>query len=183
MALDFRNMKKLTIGGIELKKLLINGIEVWKSFTNMIPLSINADGTQFVGTNGEDGWQHHARLNTSGAQASTTSDVGVTGFIPVKKGDIVYFKNMQVHPTNTGGKNDLTYLGLYLSDFSYKVCPKFSLIKNYSYIVTINTTYPDTGYVQSIKIVDQYNYGISYIRVSCGFLDSTAIITVNEPID
>lgn len=183
MAIDFRNIKKLSIGGVELKSLAINGVQVWKSFTNMIRESINSDGTQYVGNKGEDGYKFNARLDTAGAEVAVTSDVGVTGFISVKKGDVLYFKNVQLHPTATGGKNELTLIGFYLSDFTSKACSKLTQLKNFSYIAKVLTTYADTGFVKSLEIVDTYNYGIKYIRFSCAFLDDTAIVTVNEPID
>ncbi len=183
--MDFTTVKEITIPEGVVLKIMSGSTILWEKirYTNQIPNSINADGTQYVGANGEDGYKNHAQLNTAGAEASTSSDVGVTGYIPVKKGDIVYFKNMQLHPTASGGKNELTYVGMYLKDFSNKACTKARMINNYSYIVGNLTTYEDTGYYKSFEIIDQYNYGISYLRFSCGFLDDTAIITVNEPID
>ena len=68
-------------------------------FTNQIPLSINSDGTDFVGENGEDGYKVGYRLSTSSGNESAQSGISVTGFIPVSSGDVIRIKN--IDPTDS----------------------------------------------------------------------------------
>ena len=53
------------------------------AYTNQIPKSINADGTDFKGANGEDGYKVGYRLSTSSGNESSASGMSVTGFIPI----------------------------------------------------------------------------------------------------
>lgn len=188
MALDFRNMKKLTIGGIELKKLLINGIEVWRSFTNQISESITSSKTQFVGDNGEDGYRTGYYVDSGGTETAK-SGIDITGFIPVQQGDVIYFKNIKASITSgVVSRQDYTILVLYDSTFT-KIGSGWLKFSNYksshAYLVDNFTAY-ENGYISSFTIIDKYNNftknGGGYIRVSAEGIDSTSIITVNEPI-
>lgn len=177
MALDFRNMKKLTIGGIELKKLLINGVEVWKGFTNMIPESITSSKTPYVGNNGEDGYKTGYRLNSSGAEAAATG-FNVTGFIPVKVKDVVYFKNINYVPgTNSSG----SYLAVYNRSFTKIASVRSDQIADAAYLFKPYTT-DANGNLTSVTLADG-SRDYAYLRMSASQLGENSIITVNEPID
>jgi len=156
------------------------------SWTNQIPISIASDGTPY---NGGQGWKDNTRLNSSGTEASATG-VGVTGFIPVKKEDIVYLKNVAASLTATGSLNEYTYLTLYDASFTSKGSKKFnttgSALSSHEYIYDSFTTDPATGYVTSFRITDEYNNIVGsggYLRISAAGLNGDAIITVNEPIE
>lgn len=102
MSLDFRNIKKLTIGGVSLKSLAINGVQVWKSFTNQIPISTDTDGSIYNKT----GYMVGKRINSSGAVANVDNPSAakapfVTGFIPCKQGDVIRLKNCYIPAVNT----------------------------------------------------------------------------------
>ena len=160
--------------------------EIKLNYTNQIPLSINADGSQYVGTNGEDGYNSGYRLSSSGTETAA-SGIGVTGFIPIKAGDIVYLKNVKASLTTTGGKAEYCYLALYDSAFTNKGSRKFyNAATSTNAYVYDNFTSGADGYVSSFCIVDKYNNvvnGGGYMRISAEALDDTAIITVNEPIE
>ena len=157
-------------------------------YTNKIPLSINSDGSQYVGTNGEDGYKVGYRLNSSGAETAA-ANLAVTGFIPVKPNDVVYCENMGF---KVGDSNySYAYIAVYDSNFT-------SLASGHAANFTTNvsntyTTYAD-GQLASITINTSKIAKLSnaaYIRMS--YLYSTAyggtgnagdaIITVNEPIE
>lgn len=162
-------------------------VVVKPKYTNQIPLSINSDGSQYTGTNGEDGYKPGYRLNSSGTETAA-SGMGVTGFISVKAGDIVYLENIKASLTATGGTNEYTYLTLYNSGFANKRSQKFNVIgsnlNNLTYLYDNFTTDSD-GYVTSFRIVDSYNDmgGNGYIRISAAGLDNNSIITINQPIE
>jgi hypothetical protein len=185
--IDFTGVKAITIPEGKVKQIVrkSDGVVLWKSFTNQIPLSINSDKTPYVGSNGEDGYNSGYRLNSSGTETAV-SGIGVTGFIPIKAGDIVYLKNVKASLTTTGGKAEHCYLSLYDSAFTHKGARKFYNVANstHAYLYDSFTSGAD-GYVSSFRIVDKYNNvvkGGGYMRISAEGIDSTSIITVNEPI-
>ena len=162
--------------------------EIELPYTNMIPNSINADGTQYVGTNGEDGYKTGYRLNSSGVETAATN-IGVTGFIPVKKGDTIYVKDMKIVTKSEETGIDYCYIALYNTSFTSTASIKASSYvsgTSHSYIINSFTT-DSSGYVTSFIIQDKYNEklpgGSGYMRISAYQLDDNAIITINEPIE
>ena len=153
------------------------------SYTDLIPLSINSDGSEYIGANGEDGYKVNYRLNSSGTEVAATG-VNVTGYMPIKAGDIVYIKNIVIPKDATGGMNDYTYLTLYTSDFSLVNSTKFnSYGSDHEYLVKDFTT-DDNGYVTSFYVQDKYgDIGNGYMRISAVGITDSSIITTNEPIE
>lgn len=96
-------------------------------YTNMIPLSINADGSQYIGTNGEDGYKTGYRLNSSGEE-KTASGIEVTGYIPCTKTDVLRFANMTFAKSGTGKDN--TYIATYDSDKKNLTSSKLSTLSS-----------------------------------------------------
>ena len=134
------------------------------AYTNVLPLAINADGTPYVGTNGEKGYKTGYRLNSSGNEAAQ-ANCCVTGFIKAKQGDILRIKNFT---TAVSGYN---YLHFYKSDFTKYGTPLNSWADYISDgIITIDLA--EAGATATTE----------YIRISLGVIDDTTIITVNEEI-
>jgi hypothetical protein len=186
MALDFRNMKKLTIGGIELKKLLINGIEVWKSFTNMIPLSINADGTPYRGTNGEIGYKTGIRLSGGAETSSLTTDA--VGFIPAGVNDKFYFsKGLMVPDTN-----NRVAMVLYDANFQHLDTRSVSNLfakKDSSILIGYGLSFydDDTLYTVTAKCLSYWAGSATvnktaYVRFVTYPITGASCITKNEPL-
>lgn len=160
------------------------------AYTNRLPLAINADGTLY---NGGQGWKTNTRLNSSGAESTSSADgIEVAGFIPVKSGDKVYLENIVM---NTGTKADKTYMWLYDSNFTkmdgrYRLFSQygsaFDTQKNQGLIAT-----DENGNITMLTIDhDVFYTGSShadlskaaYLRISCEEINADSIITVNEPI-
>lgn len=152
-------------------------IKKGNSYTNMIPLSINSDGSEYVGANGEDGYKTNTRLNSSGVEA-TLAGTSVTGFIPVKYGDTVYLKDVAFAP---GVDSTGDYLHFYNSSFAHVGGAKSNQFSGIDHVATNATTDASTGYLTSFVLGDE-TIGYAYMRISAAGLDNTAIITVNEPI-
>ena len=183
----FTGLKALIIPEGAVKKITANGVTLWEkiSFVNQIPLSITSSKTPYVGDNGEDGYRKNYRLNSSGAETASTG-VCVTGFIPIKRGDTIYFKNIKTS-TATGGKADYTYLSLYTSSFVHKASRKFNGLQSsaHSYLYS-DVVIDASGNVTAVTIKDQYNDIVTdnggYFRISAEGIDDNSIITVNQPI-
>ena len=188
--IDFTGVKAITIPEGSVKKITANGVTLWEkiSFVNQIPLSITNTGAQYVGDNGEDGYRKNYRLNSSGNEVavSASNNMRVTGFIPVKRGDTVYFKNIKFITTGAGNA-DYTYISLYNSSFVCKRTDKGKIMitSGVSYIYS-NIEVDTSGYVTSFTIKDQYNEMVTdkggYFRISAEGIDENSIITVNQPI-
>ena len=159
----------------------IGTLKKGSSYTNMIPLSINSDGSEYVGANGEDGYKTDTRLNSSSVE-STSNATGycVTGFIPVKPGDVIYFKNVNYTPgTSDSGAYIASYDSTYTKINSTTV-QSGSLTEGHSAYKPV-TTYSDTGYIESVTLSDG-TLPYAYIRISAKGINADSIITVNEPI-
>lgn len=166
--------------------ITVVGVKEVPKYTNRIPLSINADGSQYVGTNGEDGYKMGYRLNSSGVETTTTyTTVGTTGYIPIKTGDTVYLKNLKMHRTNTGSVADATYIAIFKSDFTKNNSSKLVNIGSSMAYLYDNFAMDENGYVTSFQIADTYDHfkNGGYIRISADGMSSASVITVNEPIE
>ena len=158
-------------------------------YTNQIPLSITSSKTEYVGTNGEDGYKMGYRMNSSGTETQVTDSssgtVGVTGFIPIKTGDTVYIKNLLMHKTDESGANTHCYITVFKSDFSKLLSVKASRVSSSeSYIFGDSFIVDGNGYVTSFQIVDRYNNFANggYLRISAPGMSNQSVITINEPI-
>lgn len=180
MAIDFRNMKKLTIGGKELKSLAVNGIQVWKlqTYNNLLPQAIGSDKKPY---NGGQGWKTNTRLGSSGAESTSgATGMEVTGFMPVKDGDTIYFKNVQF--IHNGANASKCYLAVYDSSFkmiaNYRAdyTDKPGVIYDANNILTMVKLYNGAG-------LSAITTNAAYFRFSADEVSNNSIITVNEPID
>ena len=134
------------------------------SYTNQIPISLDANGTSIY--NGK-GYKTGYRLNSSNSEVAATN-MCVTGFIPAKAGDIIRIKNVTI----AGGASPyaLALTGLYVN-VTGKISQSWStsgLVADSNGIITI--TIPSTATTTQ------------YFRLSCGVINDTSIITVNEEI-
>ena len=150
------------------------------TYTNQIPLSINSDKTPFVGTNGEQGYKTNTRLGSSGTE-SAQDGMEVTGFIPVVAGDTLYFKNVEI--INGGTNADKCYFTAYDSSFS-KIAnwradgsPDGNAFK-----FDTNNNILSATFVNGSKWSARID-SVAYFRVSATEINSSSIITKNEPID
>ena len=157
------------------------------TYTNMLTEAINSDGTPFVykdrdGVTDTVGYKVDTRLGYSGSE-STSSSTGleVSGFIPVKYGDVLYFKNVEV--IQEGTNSDKCYFTTYTSDFA-KIADRRA-----------DSTGDQDAFIwddnKCIKSVSLYNGGgwssnvnnAAYLRFSATEINATSIVTKNEPID
>lgn len=175
----------VTVGGIDVTNSVVSGNKITisdvngdvviignaiKPATNWIPLSINSDGTEYIGTNGEDGYKVGYRIDSSGAEVTYDSH-RVTGFIPAKNKDVIYMSGIQT--TQNGGLN-APYLGVYDSTFQKVYAGTFDSLD-----CIIDKMTDSYGNITQFRL----NTGIvAYIRVCSYTLDADSIITVNEPI-
>lgn len=159
-------------------------------YTNLVPTSIDTDGSVFNGK----GYQDEKRLNSSGAvtdQANST----VTGFIPAKKGDI--FRIAGVYFGHSSTAVVYGYIALYKADKTKITSASCDTIyttpSNYNFSVTPMRT---TGRVQPTDVteINFTNSGedLAFVRFSSALADGVSnvaplsgadmIVTRNEEI-
>ena len=140
--------------------VVITATAVKTGYTNQIPLSTDADGNPY---NNGLGYKTGTRLNSSSNEVAI-SGMCCTGFIPLtgKAGDVIRIKNVTYAGTatvylicfNQGGTGSKTYTQSVLESATVDG------------VTTITTSYD----------------GLYSMRLSCGVIDDTSIITVNEEI-
>jgi hypothetical protein len=151
----------------QLKKLYIpdGSVQSIKTPNNMVPLSIDTDGSIFNGC----GYLNGYRLNSSGGLTDVRNNLyykhTVTGFIPVFNKETVYIENCPWYNINSA----VNYICAYDSNFNF-IGAEFSsglfVTDGYHY----GTKFVDTsgGNIRKCVIKLLENSNISYIRVSVG---------------
>lgn len=196
--MDFSQVKKIVIPEGEVKQISCNGTVLWKaiSYTNQVTKSIGSDKKPF---NGGLGYYNGQELSgSSGSQRSGTNTT-VTGFIPVKQGDVIRIKGCNWYSTK---KNN--YIVAYNSSFGHWSTTQtqgthyYNTTNNPGKQTIESETYGGSLDIQSdvstIVIAQNPSWGdkgfenIAYIRISVqGDGTSTVdgadlIVTVNEEI-
>lgn len=145
---------------------------VQTSYTNQLPISTDKNGNIYNGIG------YKANTYLADGEEGTRDGVYTTGFIPVKGGDTMYFKNCTIQAEQ---RNDR--FSRYGSD---KVAVAGATQNTTSSQISLigTPTYGTDGMMKSLKL---YSGGsmdsLRYIRFCCRGLDATSIVTVNEPIN
>ena len=182
--MDFRTLKKLTIGGIELKQLFINGTQVWKSgYKNWVKYSTEADGKTIY--NGGLGYKNDYRVRSGGAEVVATS-CACTGFMPVKSGDVVRVSGVEFNVVTNGNAinasdSSFNNLGQLVANFPSGGYGIFASGETYFPYSWKSIVEEKTGVWR--WVVPPADSGVAYIRLSAQVLDgSSMIVTINEEI-
>ena len=130
-------------------------------YTNWIQESVNADESQYVGINGEDGYKVGYRINSSGVEVAQDGMCS-TGFIPYN-GETIRLKNVTIDGTKSA------YLVLYNPD------------KTYWQVFDLSDSLTNDGNGIYTGKPAQWLPNI-FIRITCGVIDNTTILTLNEEI-
>ena len=151
---------------------------VKEAYKNQIPISIDTDGTVYNVIGYKDG----ARLSSSLAE-STLSNAFLTGYIPVKIGDVIRFNGnyFKSDATNASSMNN----ALYDSSFTKISGFAMSAVNTIGAVSDIVTN--DEGYITQFTINPNWTYydnwsDVAYIRLTLIGSGENAIVTVNEEI-
>lgn len=185
--MNLPNYKELAINGIPLVELSINGRRAWKkSFTNLVPLSTEADGKTIY--NGGLGYKDGYRVRSGGVEDEAGSGSCI-GFIPIKSGDVVRLSGWDFsHKANENAIN--------VADKNFTNIGQFTMLPARYGVMAY--TYNGQYYVANSVIQEQTgvwkwvcppNADIAFMRVSAygsypvnNKLGSKMIVTVNEEI-
>ena len=140
--------------------IVITATAVKTGYTNQIPLSTDKDGNPY---NNGLGYKTGTRLNSNSNEV-TINGMCCTGFIPLtgKSGDVIRIKNV-------------TYAG---SATVYLICFSASHAAGKTYTQSVL----ESATVDGVTTITTSQNGLYSMRLSCGVIDDTSIITVNEEI-
>lgn len=136
--------------------------------TNALETAINADGTPFIGTNGEKGYKTGVRISGTSGNETTQAGCMATGFIAATSDQIVVIENITLHSSTS-------YNGLVLYDENFAKLINTQIVAGGS----TGISNPSNG-VYEIRIATFANsQKVRYIRFSCADL-SNAVITYRD---
>ena len=146
------------------------------AFINQIPISINEDGSLFVGTNGEKGYKTNYRISMSGGGESAAEGSEVTGFIPATRNSVIRIKNIAYEGDATRG-----VVG-YNANFQ-----KVTNVNGIALQVMFaqDGTDEGNGVIRS-KVLGEYTHfksdNLKYIRLASTDINENSIITIDQEI-
>ena len=173
---------RFNIGAVDTHSIITVNEKLARKFVNELPYATDTDGTIYNGT----GWMSGYRLNSSGNAVTASSEIGTTGFIPFKIGDILRFANMGISATDA---ESVMYFAVYKSDKtlikSTYTTGVYSRSNQTHLFETDENDYWTLYDTRNLAILDtSYDWSdASYFRVSCRRLCLGSVITVNEPIE
>lgn len=148
-------------------------------YTNVLPLAIDSTGAVFNAST-TPGYAKDTRINSSGV-TTTATNWYATGFIPIKRGDVLRFKNLEYFDiSGDGGSTNRTHVTYYDSNFNKldEVCHGPDQMPSSAW----SPAYGDNGDVIQLTFPTALNSATAYIRITFGYLDKNSIITINEEI-
>ncbi len=165
---DYDNHKIhiIRIGRGESREIAVTNYQV--SYTNVLPTALAADGVSVY--NGK-GYKENTRWSSSGNSEGTASGIYLTGFIPISAGDVIRLKNI-IMPNENSNKCMLHWFADNFNTASANA--NNTLMSDYC-------VWDESGNLCQINIPSNVDY--THLRIQCGGIDASSIITVNEPIE
>jgi hypothetical protein len=140
-------------------------------YTNLLAIATDTDGSVYNGVG------YKANSYISSGNISTKSGYYATGFIPVKHGDTLYFKNCGIQAEQSYHR-----FAAYDANKTYITSRQHNTTA--SQISSIGTpVYGADGNMIALTITNNYWSGINYVRFCCSYLGEDSIVTVNEPLN
>lgn len=146
------------------------------SYTNLLPSAIDTDGSVYNGV----GWEKGYRLGSDGAP-SGQNDSYLTGFIPVKMGDVVHLKNVKwQNGVTTGLSSSNQRVSFYDANKAHLGQTNAVGLGGTLLGVKDDNNIWTQFTVRSFSGVTLDN--AAYFRLNCAEISGDSIITVNEEI-
>lgn len=186
MSLNFADYKRLEIPEGRVKKITDqSGRVLWEAgYVNMVPLSINADGSIYNGVGYKDGY----RVRSGGAESSLSTSA-CTGFVPVSGGDVVRISGADFANGASHGS------ALNVANASFANIGQFSMLSG-TYGIFLESAYSSYAKSSVVEekagvwrwVVPPASSGVAYVRISANAENggkangAKLIVTINEEI-
>lgn len=149
------------------------------TYTNWAKKATESDGVTIY--NNGKGYKENYRINSSGTETAAENWT-VTGFIPIKKGDIIRFKNCYVY--NMTGITTTNRMHFTFYDGTFAKVEESSTYQVGSPPSSAwSPVHGDNGDLIQVKIPTSYSKTFAYMRITMDEINENSIITVNEEID
>lgn len=146
------------------------------SYTNLLPSATDTDGSVYNGV----GWKEGYRLSSDGAPVGQNGSY-LTGFIPVKIGDVVHLKNVKWQNGVTTGLNSGTQrVSFYSADKAHLAQTNAIGLGG-----TLSGVKDENGIWTQFTVRNWSGVDLgsaAYFRLNCAEISGDSIITVNEEI-
>lgn len=148
------------------------------SYTNQIKISTDTDGSIYNGT----GFKSGVYISSNDGSIGTRNGISTTGFIPIKKGDVVRLQNvgLVIGASNASDLRVATYnsskqfLKFVNASNTYALIDSNSGVKN-----STNELVEFTINGENTLFVDD----AAYMRICTDRIADDSVITINEPIE
>lgn len=152
---------------------------VTPSYTNLLPLSVDENGNDYRGTNGEDGYKAGYKISTSQGTESVTTGAHVSGFMPITNiNDRIRVKNVTL--SSAANVNNFVFYD------SSKTKTNATSIANGTADAFHVSVLNDGNGVYSLTpayfMTAAQGSDLAFFRFSCGGITDDTIVTVNEEI-
>ena len=147
-------------------------------FTNILSLAVDANGNDYVGANGEDGYKTGTRLNSSKVEKDDHDDMCCTGFVPIDPTDGKYILRIKgiKFQGSVGG-----YFYLFGDDRATGHGSATAMTTDFT---AGYDSASDTYTLDLSKVSGLAEYRLAYyFRLSCGGITDDTIMTWNEEIE
>ena len=141
------------------------------SYENLLPSAVDANGNDFVGENGEDGYKYGYRISRSGGGETATDGVYCTGFMEADHSAYIRIKGI-TEPSNTSYGNMVYY------DAEKKYLGGVILSASNTSIVSVDENGVYVTRPWAISGTDN----TAFFRFSAGSITDETIVTVNQEI-
>ena len=142
------------------------------SYTNWIPKSTGIDGSIYNGK----GYKENTRWSLSGGGDVDATGVTVSGYIPVKTGDVIRIKNITMNKNVTDNSCVVCYF--WSRTATDGASANAADITNY-----FNGVFDASGNLTEFTIDANSSLGgVKYIRLNTGYIGADSILTINEEI-
>ncbi len=149
------------------------------SYTNLLPLSVDANGNPF---NGGTGWKTGWRLSMTTGGETAMDGYECTGFIPAKYGDIVRIKNIAYTDNDQENKDNIVFY----NEEKEKMVTDGTSGQGLGYI-NVAQSELENGALKFTLDSDIFykltsTSGLAWIRIGSSSITNDSIITINQEI-
>lgn len=151
---------------------MLTEIETGPSYKNWLTYSVNQDGSDYKGDNGEDGYRKGYRWSASSKVEKAATKYDCIGYIPVKANDIIRIANVgDISPSTDGPMYATAYF--YKSSFVQQEGATYLSNKDNQLISVENGVY---------TFAVPNNSTINWMKLTLMGVTADTIITINEEI-
>ena len=148
---------------------------VTPTYTNLLPLSVDTDGNDYVGTNGEDGYKAGYKISTGSGNESAVNGAYCSGFMPISDiYDMVRIKNITL--SSSAYINNIVFY----NSKKEKLHGAAGMANAFSDLFQVANGVYSVQAAQWLSVTAGSD--ISFFRFSCGGITDETIVTVNEEI-